>query len=180
MVQGEPRPLRALDDISVGQLRHIGPKRTEALASLGIESVFDLLTRYPRRYIDRTRRVDLSDLRVGEEAAVFGEVTASSSRRTRQGKSLVDVTIVDGGERMKIAFFNQPWRAAQLVAGVQAIFFAKVTEFRGTRQMTNPVVDVVVGATGEGRDASRVGGVVPLYPASGRAGVSSWEMGGFV
>ncbi len=180
MVQGEPRPLRALDDISVGQLRHIGPKRTEALASLGIESVFDLLTRYPRRYIDRTRRVDLSDLRVGEEAAVFGEVTASSSRRTRQGKSLVDVTIVDGGERMKIAFFNQPWRATQLVAGVQAIFFAKVTEFRGTRQMTNPVVDVVVGATGEGRDASRVGGVVPLYPASGRAGVSSWEMGGFV
>ena len=144
----EPRRLRALGDISVSQLRHIGPKRTEALASLGLATVFDLLTLYPRRYIDRTRRVDLSDLMVGEEAAVFGEVTSSSSRRTRQGKSLVDVGIVDHGETMKIAFFNQPWRAGQLVAGVQAIFFGKVSEFRGTRQMTNPVVDVIVGTTG--------------------------------
>ena len=176
----EPRRLRALGDISVSQLRHIGPKRTEALASLGLATVFDLLTLYPRRYIDRTRRVDLSDLMVGEEAAVFGEVTSSSSRRTRQGKSLVDVGIVDHGETMKIAFFNQPWRAGQLVAGVQAIFFGKVSEFRGTRQMTNPVVDVIVGTTGEERDVSRVGGIVALYPASGKAGVTSWEMGGFI
>jgi len=176
----EPRRLRALAAIAVDQLRHVGPKRTAALASMGLGNVFDLLTLYPRRYIDRTRRVDLSDLRVGDEAAVFGEVTASSSRRTRQGKSLVDVAIVDGGETMKIAFFNQPWRAAQLVIGVQAVFFGKVSDFRGTRQMTNPVVDVIVGATGEDRDASRVGGVVALYPASGKAGITSWEMGGFI
>jgi ATP-dependent DNA helicase RecG len=175
-----PRRLRALGDIAVSQLRHIGPKRTEALSSLGLETVFDLLTLYPRRYIDRTRQVDLSDLMVGDEAAVFGEVKSSSSRRTRQGKSLVDVSIVDHGETMKIAFFNQPWRAAQLVAGVQAIFFGKVSDFRGTRQMTNPVVDVIVGTSGEERDASRVGGIVALYPASGKAGVTSWEMGGFV
>ena len=180
MGEREPRRLRALTTIAVDQLRHVGPKRTAALASMGLENVFDLLTLYPRRYIDRTRRVDLSDLRVGDEAAVFGEVTASSSRRTRQGKSLVDVAIVDGGETMKIAFFNQPWRAGQLVAGVQAVFFGKVSDFRGTRQMTNPVVDVIVGATGEDRDASRVGGVVALYPASGKAGITSWEMGGFI
>jgi ATP-dependent DNA helicase RecG len=175
-----PRRLRALVEIPVSHLRHIGPKRTEALASLGLDTVFDLLTLYPRRYIDRTRRVDLSDLMVGEEAAVFAEVKSSSSRRTRQGKSLVDVGIVDNGETMKIAFFNQPWRSAQLVPGVQAIFFGKVSDFRGTRQMTNPVVDVVVGPSGEERDASRVGGIVALYPASGKAGVTSWEMGGFI
>jgi ATP-dependent DNA helicase RecG len=175
-----PRRLRALGEIPVSQLRHIGPKRTEALESLGLHSVFDLLTLYPRRHIDRTRRVDLSDLMVGDEAAVFGEVKSSSSRRTRQGKSLVDVSIVDNGETMKIAFFNQPWRATQLVAGAQAIFYGKVSDFRGTRQMTNPVVDVVVGASGDERDASRVGGIVALYPASGKVGITSWEMGGFV
>ena len=164
----------------MSQLRHIGPKRTEALGSLGLESVFDLLTLYPRRYIDRTRQVDLSDLVVGDEAAVFGEVTRCSSRRTGQGKSLVDVTIVDHGATLKVSFFNQPWRASQLSTGVQAIFFGKVGDFRGTRQMTNPVVDVVVGASGDERDASRVGGIVALYPASGKAGVTSWEMGGFV
>ena len=174
------RRLRALSEITVSQLRHIGPKRTQALAQLGLHTVFDLVTLYPRRYIDRTHRVDLSDLMVGEEAAVFAEVKSAVSRRTRQGKSLVEVTAVDGGNTMTVAFFNQPWRSAQLVAGVQAVFFGKVSDFRGTRQMTNPVVDVVVGPTGEDRDPSRVGVIVALYPASGKAGVTSWEMGGFV
>ena len=44
-------------------------------------------------------------------------------------------------------FFNQPWRAKQLEAGTDAIFFGKVTEYRGRRQMANPVVDVIAGAT---------------------------------
>ena len=42
---------------------------------------------------------------------------------------------------------------------MQALFFAKVTEYRGQRQMTNPVVDVIVGASGDERDLSRVGRV---------------------
>jgi ATP-dependent DNA helicase RecG len=46
--------------------------------------------------------------------------------------------------------------------------------------MTNPVVDVVVGASGEERDPSKVGRVVAIYPASGKAGLTSWEMGGFI
>jgi ATP-dependent DNA helicase RecG len=64
--------------------------------------------------------------------------------------------------------------------GVQALFFGKVSDYKGQRQMTNPVVDVIVGATGEERDASKVGRVVAIYPASGKAGLTSWEMGGFI
>ncbi|MGA7834380.1 MAG: ATP-dependent DNA helicase RecG, partial [Acidimicrobiales bacterium] len=33
---------------------------------------------------------------------------------------------------------------------------------------------------GDERDASKVGRVVAIYPASGKAGLTSWEMGGFV
>jgi ATP-dependent DNA helicase RecG len=158
----------------------VGDKRTAALFSLGIENVFDLLTIYPRRYIDRTKRVDLSDLTVGEEAAIFAEVTKVTSRRTKQGKVMVVVSVSDDGGSMKIVFFNQAWRERQLALGVQALFFAKVTEYKGQRQMTNPVVDVIVGASGEERDVSRVGRVVPIYPASGKAGLTSWELGGFI
>jgi ATP-dependent DNA helicase RecG len=164
----------------VGQLRHIGEKRSAALESLGISNVFDLLTVYPRRYIDRTRQVDLSDLNVGDEAAIFGEVVKVNARRTRQGRAMVDVTVSDGGETLKVVFFNQAWRERQLTLGVSALFFGKVTEYRSQRQMTNPVVDVIVGASGEERDASRVGRVVAIYPASGKAGLTSWEMGGFI
>jgi len=174
------RRLRQLGDVSVSQLRHVGEKRTEALSSLGIDNVFDLLTVYPRRYIDRTRRVDLSDLNVGDEAAVFGEVKKVAGRRTRQGRAMVEVTVSDEDDSFKVVFFNQAWRERQLGVGVQALFFGKVSDYKGQRQMTNPVVDVIVGATGEGRDASKVGRVVAIYPASGKAGITSWEMGGFI
>jgi ATP-dependent DNA helicase RecG len=169
-----------LGEVAVGQLRHVGEKRTAALASMGIENVFDLLTIYPRRYIDRTKRVDLSDLTVGEEAAIFGEVRKVSSRRTKQGKVMVEVTVSDEGGSIKIVFFNQAWRERQLTVGVQALFFAKVTEYKGQRQMTNPVVDVIIGPSGDERDLSRIGRVVPIYPASGKAGLTSWEIGGFI
>lgn len=180
MSDREPRRLRQLGDVAVSQLRHVGEKRTEALHEMGIDSVFDLLTWYPRRYIDRTKRVDLSDLNVGDEAAVFGEIKTINSRRTRQGKVMVDATVVDAGGSFKVVFFNQPWRTKQLGPGVQALFFGKVGDYRGQRQMTNPVVDVLVGASGEERDPSRVGRMVAIYPASGKSGLTSWELGGFV
>ncbi len=174
------RRLRQLAAIEVAKLRHVGVKRTEALAGLGITSVFDLITLYPRRYIDRTRRAELSDLAIGEEAAVFATVESVKARRTQNGKSLVEVVATDGERFLRVSFFNQPWRANQLSQGVQAVFFAKVTEYRGQAQMANPVVDVIVGVDGEERDPSKVGVIVPIYPASGKAGLTSWEMGGFV
>jgi ATP-dependent DNA helicase RecG len=180
VTEAAPRRLRQLDAITVDQLRHVGDKRAVALAAMGITTVLDLLTTYPRRYLDLTRRVDLSDLTVGEEAAVFGEVTRVASRRTRQGRAMVEATVSDEGGSLDVVFFNQAWRERQLSVGVRALFFAKVAEYRGRRQMTNPVVDVVVGPSGEERDPTRVGRVAAIYPASGRAGLTSWEIGGFV
>ncbi|MHB1209744.1 MAG: ATP-dependent DNA helicase RecG [Acidimicrobiales bacterium] len=180
MSEPAPRRLRQLGEIPVTNLRNVGDKRSAALASLGIESVFDLLTLYPRRHIDRTKRVDVSDLTVGEEAALFGEVRKVSSRRTKQGKVMVEVVVGDDGGTIKIVFFNQAWRERQLTVGVMALFFSKVTDYKGQRQMTNPVVDVIVGASGEERDVSRIGRVVAIYPASGKAGLTSWELGGFI
>ncbi|HQT98972.1 MAG TPA: ATP-dependent DNA helicase RecG [Acidimicrobiales bacterium] len=180
MSDASPRPLRELGDVSVAKLRHIGEKRTTALASMGIENVFDLITYYPRLHVDRTRRAELSELSVGDTAAVLGEVTKVSARRTRQGRALVEVSVSDDGGSFRVVFFNQAWRERQLGVGTQALFFGTLGEYRGTRQMTNPLVDVIVGPSGEERDPSRVGRVVSIYPASGKAGLTSWELGGFI
>ena len=45
--------------------------------------------------------------------------------------------------------------SASSPSGSRRSFFGKVDDYRGQRQMTNPVVDVIVGARGEERDASR-------------------------
>ena len=138
----------------VSVLESVSERKAGRLAELGVESVLDLLTTYPRRYIDRTRQADVSGLEVGDEAAVLASVQSVRSRRARNGRAVVDLVVRDGTGRLAVVFFNQPWRAKQLEAGTEAIFFGKVTEYRGTRQMVNPVVDVVAGVTPGRRDAA--------------------------
>jgi len=174
------RTLRQLTEVPVTRLRGVGGRKAEALRSLGIESVFDLLTTYPFRYVDRSRRAELADLAVGDEAVVMATVRDVRARRTRNGRALVELAVHDGTGAMKVVFFNQAWRARQLAAGTEALFFGKLETFRGARQMTNPAVDVVVGVDEDGDEPGRhrrTLRIVPVYRASAKAGLSSWEIG---
>ncbi len=174
------RSLRDLANVPVTALRHVGPARAAALGELGVTSIFDLLSFYPRRYIDRTRRADVGALTVGEEAAVVGVVRTVRARRTSHGRSLVEVDVVDGAELLRVVFFNQAWRERQLVVGTQILVYGRLEDYRGRHQMTNPVVDVIVGVDGTTRDPTRVGRVVALYPSSETSRLTSWEVGGYV
>jgi len=165
------RRLAQLAEIPAGELRGVGAKRAEALAAMEIHSVLDLLTHYPRRYLDRTRQAAVADLKVGEEALVLATVKRVRSRRTRQRRTIVEVDVFDGSSYLHCVFFNQPWRAKQLGVGTQAVLFGKLETFRGRRQMTNPVVDLV---------GDRTGRIVPIYPQSDKAGLTTWELAGFV
>jgi ATP-dependent DNA helicase RecG len=170
------RRLARLAEIGVDELKSVGTRRAAALSELGISSVLDLLYTFPRRYLDRTRQADLSGLAVGDEAVVFAEVRTVRSRRTRQGRALVEADVEDATSSITVTFFNQPWRAKQLAPGVSLLLFGTLDEYRGRRRMVNPVVDVVVGTDGDARDATRTMRVIPIYPASAKAGLSSWEL----
>src|SRR5207302_5494822 len=165
------RRIRALAEIPVTRLGGVGPKKAEALEQVGILTVLDLLQHYPRRYLDRTSQVEIHDLRIGEEALVLGRVKRVQARRTRNGKALVEVEVTDGTGYLKVSFFNQAWRAKQLHEDTEAAFFGKVDLYRGRRQMTNPVVDLV---------GDRTGKIVPLYPQSDKAQIYTWELFGWV
>jgi ATP-dependent DNA helicase RecG len=170
------RRLAQLDAIPVSELRSVGVRRAAAMEALGIHTVLDLLYTFPRRYLDRTRQADLSGLAIGDQAVVFAEVKAVRTRRTRQGRSLVEVDVEDATSGVTLTFFNQPWRAKQLGAGVQALLFGTIEAYKGRRQMVNPVVDVVVGTDGDERAATRTMRVIPVYPASAKVRLTSWEL----
>lgn len=166
------RTLRFLSGIPVSELKGVGPARAKALASVGIETVFDLLTHYPRRYIDRTKEARIADLHVGEVASVLARVDRISSRRLgggrgRGGRVMVEASVSDSSGRMKITFFNQAWREQQLAPGTEAVFWGKLEDFRGTKQLTNPVVDLVGDQTGQ---------VVPVYPQSEKARITTQDV----
>jgi ATP-dependent DNA helicase RecG len=161
------RKLSQLAGLPVTQLEGVGPRKAEGLEKVGITSVLDLLTHYPRRYLDRTREATIREMNVGEEALVLATVKKVQSRRPRQRRSLVEVDVSDGASYLHCVFFNQPWRAKQLAPGTQAVFFGTLEMFRGTRRMTNPVVDLVGDKTGK---------IVPIYPQSEKAGLTTWDL----
>jgi ATP-dependent DNA helicase RecG len=169
----------------VSVLRSVSERKATQLADFGIESVLDLLFTFPRQrpkrgYIDRTTQASVAELDVGDAAAVLAEV-----RRVRTGgrsrRPPVTLTVRDDTGTLQIVFFNQSWRAKQLPEGTEAIFWGKVGDYRGARQMVNPVVDVVAGiddpSVGRTRRTLRI---LPIYPASAKAGLTSWEIGTFV
>jgi len=84
---------------------------------------------------------------------------------------MVHVDVEDATGRLAVVFFNQPWRARQLVVGAEVVIFGRNEIYRGARQMTNPVVDLVGDQTGR---------LVPVYPQSGKAKIGSTEIAGYV
>ncbi|HXR54280.1 MAG TPA: ATP-dependent DNA helicase RecG [Acidimicrobiales bacterium] len=173
------RRLSQLAEIPVSTLEKVKPRKAEALADWGVTSVLDLLTTYPRRYIDRTRAADVADLAVGDEAVVFAEVKRTRANRNPRGRSRVEVSVSDSSGDLTLVFFNQPWREEQLTVGSQVLVWGKLTEFRGKRQMAHPIVDLVARVE-SGAAESRMLQVIPVYPASAKAGLSSWEIGTYV
>lgn len=155
----------------VTALKGVGDKKAKGLAKTDIHNLLDLLTFYPRRYLDRTKEAKIADMVEGEEASVLVTVVRSSSRRISGGRAMVNVTVTDGQSNLDITFFNQAWRERQLSAGRQAMLFGKVSFFRGKKQMSNPIVDLVGDKTGR---------IIPVYPQSEKSGIQSWDIAEFV
>ena len=171
----EGRSLRYLSAIEVEHLSTASPRKVSALKAAGIESIFDLLWHYPRRYIDRSRQADVADALTGEKVVVLATVQRVSPRRTKQGRSLVEVEVADATGVLRVVFFNQAWRAKQLRFGTEALFDGTIDSFRGERQMTNPVVDVLVGTEGQRSGYQKTDRVIPIYPQSAKGGLTSWN-----
>jgi ATP-dependent DNA helicase RecG len=162
---------RDLDAIDVERIKGVGEKRRQALRDVGVDTVLDLLTTYPRRWVDRTNEARVSDLVAGEEALVLVTVLNVVKRSTRNRRTMVTATVGDASGRLHAVFFNQPWRERQLREGLTVALFGKVDAYRSGLQMTNPVVDLI---------GDRTGRIVPIYPQSEKAQITTWEMAAWV
>ena len=163
--------LRELKERPVTDLHGVSSRKAEMLQKIEVRSVLDLITVYPRRYIDRSKQTTIADLTVGEEGMVLVTVAKVATRRMRNRRSLVEVTVEDETGRMRLVFFNQPWRSKQLTEDKEAIIFGRLDLYQGNKQMTNPIVDLV---------GDRTGRIVAVYPQSEVAGVQSWDLDALV
>ena len=82
-------------DKPVQFLKGVGPRRSEALARMGILSARDLLFHVPRRYDDASTVHPIAGMEVGMEATAVGRVKSSGVIPTRSGLRIFQAVLQD-------------------------------------------------------------------------------------
>ena len=145
-------------------IKGIGEARAKALAKVGVTTLRELISYFPRSYEDRTQFKAIRDLIPGENACVRAMVAAPPTlSRVRKGLELVKLRAVDETGVLDITYFNQAYRKDAFHQGETYIFYGKAEGNLLRRQMANPVAEL------EGKGEA-TGCIVPVYPLT--AGVS--------
>lgn len=151
----------ALDE-PVSRVRLVSPARARALEKLGVRTLRDLLTHFPRSYIDLSQVETCASARIGEVCTIRGTVHEIKLKKPRYNLKLVEIALVDGTGILVVTCFRQPWLMDQVKAGDAVAVSGKVTFDYGYKRMTNPFIEVVGGEEGP----AMAGTVVPVHPAT--------------
>mgnify|MGYP003642740863 FL=1 len=156
-----------------------GRTATSMQRGLGLLTVGDLMTHYPRRYAKRGELTALAQLPLDEAVTIVAEVREVRNRPMRNKRgSILEVSISDGTGILTLTFFNQAWRANELTPGVRGIFAGKVGQYRGTRQLAHPDYELFDRDALELKKPEQAKGwaeqPIPIYPATST--VASWQI----
>lgn len=140
----------------IEQARYVDASRAQALRRLGIETVGDLVTHAPFRYIDLSQVSNLRDLRPGVEGTAIGRVHEVQVKKPRPRLTVTEVSIVDGTGVLLGVWFNQPWASQRFRTGERVAFAGKVEIDFGLRRITNPFVERLPDEDADPRSAGRI------------------------
>ena len=113
-------------DAPVTELKNVGPKRAALYEKLGIETVSDLLTFYPRSYQDFTSPKMAAECRDGEPAVIEGKILRKlPPAYIRKGMVLYKLTVTDGMQNFTVTIFNNEYAYYGVHLGETYIFAGK-------------------------------------------------------
>ncbi len=156
-------------NISVQELRGVGPKLASTLADYGVRRIEDLLFHLPLRYQDRTRITAIAAARDGTDVVIEGEVRAADVVFGRR-RSLV-ARIQDGSGTLTLRFFH--FSAVQknnLATGTRLRCYGQVRRGASGLEMYHPEYRVLQ------EDALPVEeALTPIYPTTSGIGQNQWR-----
>ena len=101
---------------AVEDLPGVGPSTAKQFAKLGIFTVADILTRYPKDYEDRTKRVSLADFSKAKKVHTICKVLSHTWFGWGKMKTL-KISITDGTAQAQLVAFNRPFLQNSLPEG---------------------------------------------------------------
>ncbi|MDY5716282.1 MAG: ATP-dependent DNA helicase RecG [Selenomonas sp.] len=152
---------------SIQYVKGVGPKKKVELNRLGIKTVYDLLTYYPRTYEDQSVLTKIADLKAGCQATVAGVIVNVSDRQGgRRGMTIITALIGDGSGLLQITWFNQKYLKKQLKPGSRVFVTGKVSYAYGGRGQFAMSQLASFQILGEADEAETLTGIMPVYGAT--------------
>lgn len=120
-------------------LKGVGESRAALFKKLGIITVGDVITHYPREYEDRSKLKKLIELQDGDQCSFMGTIASKPVlSRPRKGLSVLRASIRDDTGIINATWFNQPYLKDIFRPGDKYLFYGKITR-RRTFEVLNPV-----------------------------------------
>lgn len=142
---------------SVEKIKGVGPETAKKLAKLGVETIYDLLTFWPRRYDDYSEVLPIKDIEPGA-ITVKAQIESITTKRVRRGMHLTEAVIRDESSAIRVIWFNQPYREKYFKAGKE-YYFSGLYDFSFNRYiLQNPTVEEAKEFT------ANTARIVPIYP----------------
>ncbi len=141
----------------VKYIKGVGPNRVQLLNKLGIFTLKDLITYYPRTYEDRSKPRNIAECMNGEEVLIEAIACTRITDTRLRGKTMQRLIVRDESGSATITWFNQSYLKNLFQIGKRYKFYGKVTNQFGKITMTSPVFD-------DKEKNFNTGKIIPLYP----------------
>ena len=143
----------------VSLLKGIGEQRERKLQKLGISTMEDLLTHYPREYKDRSEILKIADLPMDEPSTFLAQVK-EEGQNSRHGRLVYTrMKVYDETGSVGVLWYNQPYMKNSLKIGEWYLFSGKLQKKYGRTEILSPEIERI----GENFAGGRI---IPVYPAS--------------
>ncbi len=137
-------------------IKGVGAETVKKFDKLGVYTIYDLLTDWPRRYDDYSQVLAIADIKPGG-VTIKARVEALKTRRVRRGMHITEAVLRDETSAVRTVWFNQPYREAYFKAGKQ-YYFSGLYDFSYNRYiLQNPTVEEAKDFT---KNTARI---VPIY-----------------
>jgi ATP-dependent DNA helicase RecG len=144
-------------DSSIQHIKGVGPETARKLAKLGVVSVQDLLTFWPRRYDDYSEVLPIKAIKPGA-VTVKARIESIKTRRVRRGMHITEGVIRDESSAIRVVWFNQPYRENYFKTEKE-YYFSGLYDFSFNRYvLQNPTVEEAKEFT------TNTARIVPIYP----------------
>ncbi len=144
----------------VKYIKGVGPNRVTLLNKIGIFTLEDLITYYPRDYEDRSKPRMIENLVDGEEALIKAIVVSRIVEiRLKNKMCMYKLLVQDETSKCTIIWFNQSYLKNKFMVGETYYFFGKANIRMGKFEMSSPVFDSINTKNNTGR-------IIPIYPST--------------